>query len=201
HAVGGASIEGLAGALEQRDRAIIECAYAAGLRISEIAGLRVSDVHLRRGEIRVLGKGRKERMGMLGAPARDAIESYLRVGRPVLAANADASDALFLGSRGRALGVRGLRLRIDRLIRRAGLPEHTTPHTLRHSFASHMLEGGADLRVVQELLGHSSLATTQIYTHVSPSRLRSSYRSAHPRASVDKQTGEPSTDDEDASAS
>jgi integrase/recombinase XerC len=139
-------------------------------------------VDVGRGEIRVLGKGRKERVGLLGAPARDALEDYLRHGRPLLAAAGDPADALFLGTRGQALGVRGVRMRIDRLVRRAGLPERTTPHTLRHSFASHMLEGGADLRVVQELLGHASLSTTQVYTHVSPGRLRSSYRAAHPRA-------------------
>ncbi len=184
HAVGRARRDGLPEAVELRDRAILEVAYAAGLRISEIAAARLTDVDVARGEIRVLGKGRKERMGMLGAPARDALEVYLRHGRPVLAATAagDASDAVFLGTRGQALGVRGVRLRVDRLVRRAGLPERTTPHTLRHSFASHMLEGGADLRVVQELLGHASLATTQVYTHVSPGRLRSSYRAAHPRA-------------------
>ena len=169
-------------AIELRDRAIVETAYAAGLRISEIAGLRVGDVDLARGEIRVLGKGRKERVGMLGAPARDALTAYVDGGRPLLAARATASDALFLNARGGPLGVRGIRLRIDRLMDRAGLPDRTSPHTLRHSFASHMLEGGADLRVVQELLGHESLATTQVYTHVSPSRLRASYRAAHPRA-------------------
>jgi site-specific recombinase XerD len=201
HSVGGGWVDGIAEALELRDRAIIECAYAAGLRISEIAGLRVPDADVRRGEVRVLGKGRKERMGMLGGPARHALQAYLETARPLLAAQGDGDDTLFLGSRGRGLGVRGLRLRIDRLIRRAGLPEQTSPHTLRHSFASHMLEGGADLRVVQELLGHSSLATTQIYTHVSPGRLRSSYRSAHPRAVSARRSGEPSDDDGDATDS
>jgi site-specific recombinase XerD len=184
HAVGMAWEAGMPAALELRDRAIVECAYAAGLRISEIAAARVADVDMRRGEIRVLGKGRKERMGMLGGPARDALEAYLQRGRPLLAATGDGDGALFLSTRGQALGTRGLRKRIDLLVRRAGLPEHTTPHTLRHSFASHLLEGGADLRVVQELLGHASLSTTQIYTHVSPGRLRASYRAAHPRATA-----------------
>jgi integrase/recombinase XerC len=188
--------EGIAEAIERRDRAIVECAYAAGLRISEIAGAHLADLDLAHGELRVLGKGRKERVGMLGAPARDALLEYLEHGRPVLAANGDGQDeALFLGSRGRALGVRGVRLRIDRLVKRAGLPERTTPHTLRHSFASHLLEGGADLRVVQELLGHASLSTTQVYTHVSPGRLRSSYRAAHPRA-VTGRTDEPAADED-----
>lgn len=200
HGVGGPRTADVPSALELRDRAIVECAYAAGLRISEIAGARVSDIDLGHGEIRVMGKGRKERMGMLGAPARDALAAYLRDGRPVLAANGDADDALFLSTRGMALGSRGIRMRIDRLVRRAGLPEHTTPHTLRHSFASHLLEGGADLRVVQELLGHTSLSTTQVYTHVSPGRLRSSYRSAHPRAvspTGPARPAAPTSDDED----
>jgi site-specific recombinase XerD len=183
HAVGEARRPEVPEAIELRDRAIVECAYAAGLRISEVAGTRVGDVDIAHGEIRVLGKGRKERIGMLGAPACDALATYLQAARPVLAAAGDGTDeALFLSTRGRALGARGVRARIDRLVRRAGLPERTTPHTLRHSFASHLLEGGADLRVVQELLGHASLSTTQVYTHVSPGRLQSSYRAAHPRA-------------------
>ena len=132
---------------------------------------------------------------MLGVPARDALDAYLRAARPLLAAQGAGDDALFLGARGQALGVRGVRLRIDRLVERAGLPERTSPHTLRHSFASHMLEGGADLRVVQELLGHASLATTQVYTHVSPGRLRSSYRAAHPRAVVAGGSARPGDDE------
>ena len=124
---------------------------------------------------------------MLGGPAREALAVYLEQGRPVLAAAGPGDETLFLSTRGSGLGTRGVRMRIDRLVRRAGLPERTTPHTLRHSFASHLLEGGADLRVVQELLGHASLSTTQVYTHVSPGRLRTSYRAAHPRAIADEQ--------------
>ena len=187
------------GAIEARDRAIVECAYSAGLRISEIASATLVDVDIRRGEIRVLGKGRKERIGLLGGPARDALATWLQQGRPVLARADNISDALFLNTRGQALGIRGVRQRIDRLVTRAGLPERTSPHTLRHSFASHLLEGGADLRVVQELLGHASLSTTQIYTHVSPGRLRESYRSAHPRAHIAGAQAAP--DDEDAPTS
>jgi len=178
----------LARALALRDGAIVETAYAAGLRISEIAAATVTSVDLRRGEVRVLGKGRKERFSLLGRPACDAIGAYLADGRPALlsrrpgATVADAEPALFLNSRGAAIGVRGIRYRLERHRREAGLPEDVHPHTLRHSFATHLLDGGADLRVVQELLGHESLATTQIYTHVSPARLRSAYRDAHPRA-------------------
>jgi len=171
--------------LAVRDRALLETAYAAGLRISEIAGLRLADLDLARGEVRVVGKGNKERVGLLGRPAREVLDEYLAEVRPSLRARSSRADeaAVFLNSRGEPLGVRGVRMRIDRLVRMAGLPEGVSPHTLRHSFASHLLDGGADLRVVQELLGHASLATTQIYTHVSPSRLRSAYQTAHPRSS------------------
>jgi site-specific recombinase XerD len=183
--------EALRLAVETRDRAIIETAYAAGLRISEIAGTSLGDLDLRRGEIRVLGKGRKERIGLLGAPAREALDEYLRGSRPALAASSAGSPvpltttdetALFLAVGGRRMSVRAIRQRIDRMAVRAGLPAGVSPHTLRHSFASHLLEGGADLRTVQELLGHASLATTQVYTHVSVGRLQTSYRTAHPRA-------------------
>jgi site-specific recombinase XerD len=178
---------GLLTALALRDRALVETAYAAGLRISELAAADLSSVELRRGEIRVLGKGRKERAGLLGRPARAALTAYLEDGRPILLGlgkhgSETEPTEIFLNHRGAPLGVRGLRYRLDLLCRRAGLPEGVSPHTLRHSFATHLLDGGADLRVVQELLGHESLATTQVYTHVSPSRLRAAYRGAHPRA-------------------
>ena len=173
-------------ALSLRDVALVETAYAAGLRISELAGARLGALDLARGEIRVAGKGRKERIGLLGRPARSALGAYLADGRPILLARAAEgsrpSDAVFINHRGAPLGARGIRYRLHRAAVRAGLPDDATPHTLRHSFATHLLDGGADLRVVQELLGHADLATTQVYTHVSPGRLRSVYRRAHPRA-------------------
>ncbi len=176
----------LARAIALRDRALVEVAYAAGLRISELAAADLASLDLRRGVLRVMGKGRKEREGLLGRPAREALREYLDEARPALAvrraAGAADPDEVFLNHRGAPLGVRGLRMRLERLRRLAGLPEGVSPHTLRHSFATHLLEGGADLRVVQELLGHESLATTQVYTHVSPGRLRDAYRLAHPRA-------------------
>jgi site-specific recombinase XerD len=175
-------------ALALRDRAIVEVAYAAGLRISELAAADLASLDLRRGDVRVVGKGRKERVGLLGRPAVAAVRAYLEDGRPTLlarnpaAGTPEAPEELFLNHRGTGLGVRGLRFRLERLRRAAGLPAGVSPHTLRHSFATHLLDGGADLRVVQELLGHESLATTQVYTHVSPARLRTAYRDAHPRA-------------------
>jgi site-specific recombinase XerD len=177
----------LASALALRDRALVETAYAAGLRISELAAADLGSIDLRRGEIRVVGKGRKERIGLLGRPAVSAIQAYLDHGRPILVERRrDTTRPLpaevFLNHDGAPLGVRGLRYRLDRLCRAAGLPEGVSPHTLRHSFATHLLDGGADLRVVQELLGHENLATTQVYTHVSPGRLAAVYREAHPRA-------------------
>ena len=176
----------IAAAIAVRDRALVEVAYAAGLRISELAGAVLSQLDLRRGEIRVLGKGRKERIGLLGRPAIAALEAYITDARADLLARrrepGPEPDQLFLNHEGVAIGVRGLRFRIDRLCRIAGLPQGVSPHTLRHSFATHLLDGGADLRVVQELLGHESLATTQVYTHVSAARLRAAYVDAHPRA-------------------
>jgi site-specific recombinase XerD len=177
-------------ALALRDRAIVEVAYAAGLRISELAAADLASLDLRRAELRVVGKGRKERIGLLGRPAVAAVTAWLEEGRPTLVArNAAAAESataapteLFLNHLGEPLGVRGLRFRLERLRLAAGLPRGVSPHTLRHSFATHLLDGGADLRVVQELLGHESLATTQVYTHVSPGRLRAAYRDAHPRA-------------------
>ena len=175
-------------ALALRDRALVETAYAAGLRISELAAADLGSLDLGRGELRVVGKGRKERIGLLGRPARAALRAYLEDGRPVLLERGAADTPpveVFLNHSGAALGVRGLRYRLDRLRERAGLPIGVSPHTLRHSFATHLLDGGADLRVVQELLGHANLATTQIYTHVSPGRLQTAYREAHPRARRD----------------
>ena len=176
-------------ALALRDRALVETAYAAGLRISELAAADLASLDLRRGEIRVMGKGRKERIGLLGRPACTALAAYLEDGRPILLERRTGGDAppveIFLNHLGGPLGVRGLRYRFDRLCIRAGLPLGISPHTLRHSFATHLLDGGADLRVVQELLGHENLATTQIYTHVSPGRLQAAYREAHPRARRD----------------
>jgi site-specific recombinase XerD len=184
--VGDPTHAALRAALALRDRALVETAYAAGLRISELAAAELGALDLRRGEVRVLGKGRKERIGLLGRPARAALAEYLDDGRPVLLERGPADQApptqVFLNHHGEPLGVRGLRYRLDRLCARAGLPVGVSPHTLRHSFATHLLDGGADLRVVQELLGHENLATTQVYTHVSPGRLQSAYREAHPRA-------------------
>jgi site-specific recombinase XerD len=179
-------LTGLPHALVLRDRALVEVTYAAGLRISELAAAELGWLDLRRGELRVLGKGRKERIGLLGRPAVAALKDYLGEGRPVLLGRSGRDEPgpaqVFLNRHGGPLGVRGVRYRLDRLRRRAGLPDGVSPHTLRHSFATHLLDGGADLRVVQELLGHESLATTQVYTHVSPTRLREAYRAAHPRA-------------------
>jgi len=174
---------GTSAPLALRDTALIELLYGAGLRIAEVVAINFADLQLGRGEVKVIGKGDKQRVALFGAPCRRAIEMYLSGGRPVLAELAPApSGALFLNRNGGSLGERGARARLDDIARAAGLPEAFHPHTLRHSFATHLLDGGADLRVVQELLGHESLGTTQVYTHVSTTRLRGLYKSAHPRA-------------------
>ena len=174
---------GTSAALALRDTALIELLYGAGLRIAEVVAIGIADLQLSRGEVKVTGKGDKQRVALFGAPCRRALESYLSEGRPALASFAETpSAALFLNRNGGALGERGARARLDDIARAAGLPEAFHPHTLRHSFATHLLDGGADLRVVQELLGHESLGTTQVYTHVSTTRLRGLYKTAHPRA-------------------
>jgi len=169
-------------ALARRDAAMLELLYATGMRISELAGLTIDRVDLPRRRLRVIGKGTKERQLLFGAPAAAALGRYLQGARPALASRGDAGSAVFLNASGGPLSVRGARLVIERWVDRAGSPSSTSPHTLRHSFATHLLEGGADLRVVQELLGHANLQTTQVYTHLSDATLRTAYRDAHPRA-------------------
>jgi site-specific recombinase XerD len=169
-------------ALVLRDAALLELLYATGMRISELAGLSMDRLDVERRRLRAFGKGSKERDLVFGAPAAAALRAYLAQGRPLLAARSMPSPAVFLNARGGPLSVRGARLVIERWVGASGMPSRTSPHTLRHSFATHMLEGGADLRVVQELLGHANLQTTQIYTHLSDAALRSAYREAHPRA-------------------
>jgi integrase/recombinase XerC len=166
--------------LRLRDRAVLELLYATGVRISELCGLNVSDVDRERRLVRVLGKGGRERSVPYGEPAEQAVDDWLRLGRPPLA-GPTSGDALLLGARGGRLHPSVARRLVSSYAQAAGLP-HTTPHGLRHSAATHLLEGGADLRSVQELLGHASLSSTQIYTHVSVERLRAAYRQAHPRA-------------------
>jgi integrase/recombinase XerC len=165
-----------------RDRALLECMYSAGTRAAETVGMNRGDLDLRRGVARVRGKGRKERLAPLGSFAVAALEAYLAdPARP--RPSAAARDAVFLNPRGGRLTTRSLGRIVERAVLAAGLKRNATPHTLRHSFATHLLDRGADLRAVQELLGHAHLVTTQIYTHVSIERLRAVYEKAHPRAS------------------
>ena len=175
----------VADALARRDAALLELLYATGMRISELAGLTLGRIDLASGRLRVIGKGNKERELLFGTPATAALRAYLGDARGTLAgraADGAAGEAVFLNARGTPLTARGARMIVDKWAERSGVPKRTSPHTLRHSFATHLLEGGADLRSVQELLGHADLATTQIYTHLSDATLRSTYRAAHPRA-------------------
>lgn len=167
--------------LAVRNRALVELLYAAGLRVGELSGLDVDDADLDRRTVRVLGKGDKERTVPFGIPAAVAIDDWLRRGRPALS-NGNSGPAMFLGKRGRRIDQRQVRSVVERHLSALGDTAATSPHALRHSAATHLLDGGADLRAVQEILGHNSLATTQIYTHVSVERLRQSYQQAHPRA-------------------
>lgn len=162
------------------DQAILELAYASGLRLAELRGVRLEQLHLEAGFINVIGKGNKERVVPLGRKAVAAIERYLQAGRPKLLTGRSPAN-LFLTKRGTLFASVTLWLRIKQRVRRAGIARNVTPHMLRHSFATHLLEHGADLRVIQELLGHANISTTEIYTHVAASRLREVHRRFHPR--------------------
>jgi integrase/recombinase XerC/integrase/recombinase XerD len=172
--------------LEIRDRAMLELTYSSGLRCEEVVNLDQGDVDFDAEELRVLGKGSKTRVVPVGEPAQRALERYLSTGRPSLAQEhpdeKHAEAALFLSKRGRRLSPSDVRRRLRLWLRNAGLSADASPHALRHSFATHLLEGGADLRSIQELLGHSSISTTQIYTRVESARLRRQYSRSHPRA-------------------
>jgi len=167
--------------LALRDRLIVELLYATGIRVSELCGLDVDDVDTAHRVVRVLGKGNKQRTAPFGTPAAEALSAWLSNGRPALA-TAESGPALLLGARGRRLDVRQARTVVHQTVAAVDGAPDMGPHGLRHSAATHLLEGGADLRVVQELLGHSSLATTQLYTHVAVARLRAVHDQAHPRA-------------------
>ncbi len=171
-------------AIGLRDRALLELLYGSGLRVGEACALDVDDVDVGSGRVRVLGKGRKERYVPISAPCAGALTSYLRHARgSFFSAGRDsgATSALFLNKRGNRLSPRSVRALLTKYTKAEGM-RHVSPHALRHSFATHLLDGGADLRSVQELLGHENLATTQVYTHVSTERLRAVYEQSHPRA-------------------
>jgi len=172
-----------------RDRAILETLYATGLRVSELLGLKTRDIVEGVDEITVIGKRDKQRVVLLGSRAMDALSAYLSIGRPALAAKSPTPpDALFLGYRGTAMVARSVGRIVDKYVEQVSGTLKISPHTLRHSFATHLMNHGADLRSVQELLGHENVTTTQIYTHVSRERLKEVYDRAHPRASAEVDT-------------
>ncbi len=163
-----------------RDRAVLEVLYASGIRVSELVGLDLGDTDLAQGQLRVMGKGSKERIVPVHRAAVAALTEYVRAGRPLLAKRAE--DALFLSTRGNRLSADSVRLLMKRYLEQVGGALSISPHSLRHTFATHLVEAGADLRTVQELLGHVALSTTQIYTHVGKRRLKDVHKDAHPRA-------------------
>jgi len=173
----------------RRDRAILELLYASGLRISEIWQINLDNLNLENHEIRVIGKGNKERVVLMGVPAVNAINEYLRQSRNQLSIHC-RDNAVFLNKQGKRLSMRGMQKMIKHYSRAIGLEKNVHPHVLRHTFATHMLDGGADLRVVQELLGHADLSTTQIYTHVTKQQARKVYLTAHPMAKEKDQENE-----------
>jgi integrase/recombinase XerC len=170
----------------QRDRALLELLYASGLRVSELVRLDLGEVNLDTGEIRVWGKGSKERMVLMGKPASEALRNYLEQGRPKLLGDKKKTSALFINRYGQRLPERRVQKMLEDYAKKAGIEKRVHPHMLRHTFATHLLDGGADLRVVQELLGHAQLSSTQIYTHVTKGQARKVYLSAHPMAKEKK---------------
>ena len=167
---------------ELRDQMLFEFLYSTGCRISEVIALNISDLDLKNGSVRVKGKGNKERVAYLGCKARELLQAYLQGRKGLTALKDEDAQALFINQRGLRLSDRGARLIIARLVRKAFLAKNISPHTLRHTFATHLLNHGADLRVVQELLGHAHLSTTQVYTHLNVERLKRIYQKAHPHA-------------------
>ncbi|MBX7236766.1 MAG: site-specific tyrosine recombinase XerD [Caldilineales bacterium] len=165
-----------------RDRALLELMYATGLRVSEVVALDLADIDLDAATVRCLGKGKKERVLPIYAQALEVMKHYVRAGRPDFARPNETEQPLFLNRRGQRLTRQGLWLIIKGYVEQAGIPAAVTPHTLRHSFATHMLRGGAGLREVQQMMGHASISTTQVYTQVTRDHLRSAYDEAHPRA-------------------
>jgi len=170
---------------EVRDRAILELLYAAGLRVSEIVNLDVDDIDLPSHQIRIWGKGSKERMGLMGKPAIKALKLYLNNSRIKLQGKKE-TDALFLNRAGGRISERSIQRLLQKYARKAGIDIRIHPHIMRHTFATHMLDGGADLRVVQDLLGHAKLSSTQVYTHVTQNQIRRTYLAAHPRSNQEK---------------
>lgn len=182
-----------------RDRALLELLYASGIRISELAKIDLDNMDLESREIRVWGKGNKERIAIMGIPASKHLEDYMAHSRPLLLKGRNPK-ALFLNKDGSRLSVRYIQELVKRQAARAGVSKRVHPHLFRHTFATHLLDGGADLRAVQELLGHASLSSTQIYTHVSQSHAKKVYLSAHPRANTDAKLPSPEAEEKGESA-
>jgi integrase/recombinase XerC len=175
---------GEADILSVRDKAMLEVLYSSGIRVSELVELKMEDIDLTEGVLRVTGKGRKDRLTPIGSQAIKAVQHYLELRAADPRFQAEGSTRVFLNKHGDSLSTRSVRRKLDKYLLQAGLDPGISPHTLRHSFATHLLNNGADLRSVQELLGHQSLSTTQIYTHLTTSRVKEAYDAAHPRADM-----------------